>query len=191
MPTSCPRPPVWGARSARRLFLLCWAGHATLALATSAGFQGPVELSLREGAPCAHVAFAAPTEARDGWSLALSTRLNHTEPGRVLWSQDTGSLNPAGRPPSTAALCIPLPAQRLQPAQPYRVELSTYRLYRSDFCWRPAPSVGHQPALLAVDADSGRCTDRPWAGEGGHALSPRSWPAAWARWWRALIDRAP
>lgn len=171
------------------LAVLWCTGGAPPVLATSAGFQGPVELSLRDGAPCAHVAFASPAEAQGGWSLAIRPAVPDAHP--PLWSQDTPSPTAARPAPATAALCVPLPIQRLQPDLPYRVELSTFRLYRSAFCWRPAPA----PRLLAVDADTGRCTDRPWTGSGGHTLSPpgwrAGWRAAWQRWWHALFDQGP
>lgn len=156
---------------------------AACAQATSAGYHGPVELSVRGGEPCLYVRLGSPREDARGWSVVLQ----EAPEGAVLWRRDVPRERGLKAPTSVAS-CLPISGVVWRVARPYRVELGTYQSYRSDFCWRPAPATGGAPKLLHVDEKTGRCTDLPWVGGDGDALTSRG---TWHRlvlWWRGLFD---
>lgn len=155
-----------------------------MAWGTSAEVHGPVELAVaRDGASlCAHVRSGSPNEARQGWSVALwagpaaSTR-------SPVWQQDTDASPTATQTwPDAATRCAKIPTPMLRASQPYTVEISSIRLYRSQFCWQSP--AGTQPArLLAVDESTQRCASRGWIGQDGHALTTRGWWDSLRAWW--------
>jgi hypothetical protein len=177
-----PTTRVCGASAASFLWLsgLC----VPPAQATSAGYRGPVELTVKQGVPCAHVALGSPNETLYGWALEL-------RPGRegaVLWVRHVKD-NRGPTPPTSEVSCLPLTGVSWRAGQPYRVEFSTYQLYRSDFCWQGSSPSNPVPRLLHVREDTGQCTDLPWVGGDGDALTTRG---NWNRlilWWRGLFGR--
>lgn len=181
--------PALAARQ-RLVSWLAWAGclgvagmPATLR-ATSAEVHGPVELQLNgTGTLCAHVRPGYPNEARQGWSVQLWT----SQSSAPVWEKDVeaGRVTPAW--PDALPRCMALPVP-LQSQQPYTIEISSIRLYRSQFCWQPA-AHGLAARLLAVDDQTSRCSAQDWVGQDGHALTTRGWWSTWRQWWQEQFGR--
>ena len=172
--------------AARRCLAACaLVARLPQAWPTSAEVHGPVELQLdKAGQPCAHVHPGSPNEARQGWSAQLWATREGTALGRSpLWQRDARPQ--VGAWPDAGSRCIALPAAILSASQPYTIEISSIRLYKSRFCW-DAGAKGNGPRLLAVDEDTGRCTATAWSLKNGHALSPHGWWDSWRRWWHGL-----
>lgn len=175
-----PKARVFGAKTGCAL-VLGWL-LAPWAQATSAGYRGPVELHIKQGALCVHIEFDAPPNLRYGWALEL--RLGRDGP--VMWGRDINN-DRGPKPPTSAATCLVIDGVNWQPGQAYRAEFSTYESYRSDFCWQPASAANPSPRLLDVDPRNGQCTDLPWVGGDGDALTLRGTWHGLILWWRDLF----
>jgi hypothetical protein len=161
---------------------LMLSGTVFGAHASSAGYRKPVELSIRGEDPCWSVRLGSPDESALGWSIQLRQGTD----GAVIWKQKVSG-EPIPKPPMEALTCLIVNHSLLRAGQPYRLEFSTYQVYRSDFCWQGASPLNPVPRLLHVREDTGQCSDLPWVGGDGDALTTRG---NWNRlilWWRGLF----
>lgn len=190
MPERCRAPSTSHAEWSRQIVVSLWAALAGMQAAwgTSAEVHGAVELAIgAQGVPntplCAHVSAGSPNEAQQGWSVQLWASAAPDDASAPLWQQDTEEGANASRTwPDAPAQCVGIPTPLLKAGQPYTLEISSIRLYRSRFCWREGDAA--RPAqLLAVDDTTQRCTSRAWLDDGeGHALDTG------ATWWERLRD---
>ena len=194
MPERCRAPSMFHAEWPRHIVVSLWAAMAGMQAAwgTSAEVQGPVELAIgAQGVPntplCAHVNAGSLNEAQQGWSVQLWAGSTPDDANALLWRQDTEEGANASRTwPDAPAQCVGIPTQLLKAGQPYTLEISSIRLYRSRFCWQEGDAS--RPAqLLAVDDTTQRCAPRAWLEDGeGHTLDTRgTWWQRLRDWWRS------
>lgn len=195
MPERCPTPSTLHAKWPRQIAVSLWAALAGThaAWGTSAEAHGPVELAIgAQGVAntplCAHVNAGSPNEAQQGWSVQLWAGVEPEASATPLWQQAIEEGANASRTwPDAPAQCVGIPTPLLKAGQPYTLEISSIRLYRSRFCWQEGDAT--RPAqLLAVDSTTQRCTSRPWLDEEeGHALDTGTATGS-GTWWERLRD---
>jgi len=194
MPERCRAPSTFHAEWSRQIVVSLWAALAGMQAAwgTSAEVRGPVELAVgAQGVPstplCAHVNASSPNEGQQGWTVQLWTGIAPDDASAPLWQQDTEEGANASRSwPDAPAQCVGIPTRLLKAGQPYTLQISSIRLYRSSFCWQEADAA--QPAqLLAVDHTTQQCTSRTWFddGEQGPAVGSPHWWGRLRNWWRS------